>query len=397
MQPKSFLNFRSRVDIWLQLLLAALILTGCYLVIQPFLTAIILAAILAVVSWPMYQRALTSLGNNANMAASIMIFVIIVTILIPVTILFIVLGQQIPPVIQWIKTWVHAGFPLPKWIVDMPYVGSSINELFHQNVDIATLSEFLGKAFDPLSKWVLSTSVGIGNSLFQLALVAFIVFFFYRDGPALAQRVRTGIHLVAGSLAKEFTDILVNTTRSVVFGIVGTAIGQGIVAGFGFWLAGVDNIVLLSFLVAILSVIPVGPPLIWGPVAIWLLATSNFGWGIFMIIWGTLAVSGVDNFIKPILISRGSTLPLSLVFLGVLGGMIAFGLLGVVLGPILLSATVAMFQAWIKRAPLPVARSIAQAQSQMIAEQDNTAQNDPIPTSASDKDNDATPPTDLKA
>ena len=111
---------------------------------------------------------------------------------------------------------------------------------------------------------------------------------------------------------------------------------------------------MLSFMVCILSVVPVGPPLVWGPVALWLYATGSPGYAIFLVFWGLLAVSSVDNFVKPILISRGTTLPLALVFLGVFGGILSFGFLGLVLGPILLSAGIAMIQAWLKH---PVVRA----------------------------------------
>ena len=112
---------------------------------------------------------------------------------------------------------------------------------------------FIEKAADPLTKSVLSVSWGIGNGLFQLALVAFIVFFFYRDGPSLSKKTGMFINRISGGLATEFTAILVNTTRSVVFGVIGTAIGQGLVAAVGFIIAGVPGVVILSFTVCVLS------------------------------------------------------------------------------------------------------------------------------------------------
>lgn len=341
-------NFRDSVDLWLRIGFGALILIGCYYVIQPFMTAILLAAILAVVSWPMYERALTSFGNRPTVAASLMVTVVIVTVLIPLSIITGVLAHQIPQLIHWLKDWVASGMQLPHWLISMPYVGESINEAFHLGFDPAAMGDFIQKAIDPVTKWVLSASVGIGNGLFQMALVAFIVFFFYRDGNTLARRVQIVLRKVSGDLANEYANILIKTTRSVVFGVLGTAIGQGLVAALGFIIADVQGVVMLSFAVCVLSVVPVGPPLVWGSVAIWLAATDQVGWAVFMVLWGTLAVSSVDNFIKPILISRGTALPLALVFLGVLGGIMSFGMLGVVLGPILLAASIAMVRTWLK-------------------------------------------------
>ena len=178
------------------------------------------------------------------------------------------------------------------------------------------------------------------------------------------------LHKVSGDLAAEYANILVKTTRSVVFGVLGTALGQGLVAAIGFIIAGVPGVVLLSFAVCVLSVVPVGPPLVWGAVAIWQVATDQVGWAIFMVLWGTLAVSSVDNFIKPILISRGTALPLALVFLGVLGGIMSFGMLGVVLGPIFLAASIAMVRTWLKH---PV-RRMAQVGNDLEKESEELAE-----------------------
>ena len=341
-------NFQDRIDLWLRAGFGALILIGCYLVLAPFMTATTFAAILTVVSWPLYRRALSSTGGSSTFAALLMVMLVVITVLIPLSLLCGVLAHQIPEVIEWFRHWVTNGMPLPEWLTSLPYVGQSINDAFHFGVDPKALGGFIQKSFDPLSKWILGISVGIGNGLFQLALVAFIAFFFYRDGQSLARRLSLLLNKISGDLAKEYTNILINTTRSVVFGVIGTAIGQGLVAAVGFLIAGVPGVVMLSFAVCVLSVVPVGPPLIWGPVALWLFSTGQTGWAVFMVFWGLLAVSSVDNFIKPILISRGTTLPLALVFLGVLGGIMTFGMLGLVLGPILLSASIAMFQSWIK-------------------------------------------------
>ncbi len=390
--PNMF-NFQDRIDLWLRAGFGALILIGCYLVIEPFLTAIILAAILTVVSWPLYRRALSSTGGCSTFAALIMVMLVVITVLIPLSLLCGVLAHQIPEVIEWFRHWVTNGMPLPEWLTSLPYVGQSINDAFHFGVDPKALGGFIQKSFDPLSKWILGISVGIGNGLFQLALVAFVAFFFYRDGQTLARRLRLSLNKISGDLAKEYTDILINTTRSVVFGVIGTAIGQGLVAAVGFLIAGVPGVVMLSFAVCMLSVVPVGPPLVWGPVALWLFSTGQTGWAVFMVFWGLLAISSVDNFIKPILISRGTTLPLALVFLGVLGGIMTFGMLGLVLGPILLSASIAMFQSWLKNP----ARLKAPDKNTPAADENNSVQLAAAKSSETSSTREAESPRDGKS
>ena len=137
-----------------------------------------------------------------------------------------------------------------------------------------------------------------------------------------------------------------NTVRGVVIGILGTALAQGVIAAIGFWLAGVKAAPLLGFVTFLLSPVPIGPPLIWAPVGIVLIQQGRVGWGIFVLVWGALVVSSIDNIIKPLIISRGSDLPFILVFLGVLGGVVAFGFIGVFLGPVLLALGYSLVTEW---------------------------------------------------
>ncbi len=344
--------FRDRIDVLIRIAFGAFILLGCFMVLQPFLTAIMFSAVLTVVSWPYYMRACSSFVGHKTLTASLMIAIMIVTILIPIYILCAILAQQIPTVVHWIKNWLSAGMPMPDWLAAVPYIGDGLKHLYSDGVvNVEAVTSLFQSTVDPVTSWLVSVSLGVGNGLLQILLVAFISFFFYRDGDYLAAHIKRLLDKVSGDLAAEFSSILLNTTRSVVFGVIGTAIGQGLVAAVGFIIVGAPGVVLLSFAVCVLSVVPMGPPLVWAPVALWLYSTGSPGMAIFLCLWGVLAVSSVDNFLKPLLISRGTSLPLALVFLGVFGGLLSFGFLGLVLGPVFLAASIAMFQAWLRRPP----------------------------------------------
>jgi len=153
-------------------------------------------------------------------------------------------------------------------------------------------------------------------------------------------------------------EVAQETIDGVVYGIIGTALAQGILAGIGFIVAGVPGALLLAFVTFVLAVIPVGPPLIWIPASIWLLWQGERGWAIFMFIWGLVVVSGSDNIIKPMLISRAGETPLLLIMLGVLGGALAFGFIGLFLGPTLLAVGYALLDDWIS--PTVAAPTIVQ-------------------------------------
>lgn len=148
---------------------------------------------------------------------------------------------------------------------------------------------------------------------------------------------------------------MLNKTRGtvvgVMLGIVGTAAAQGTVAMIGFFIAGVPGAVLLGFATFFLSMIPIGPPLIWGGAAAWLYADGQTGWAVFMALYGLLVISSIDNFVKPVLMARGTGISILLIALGVLGGVLVFGFIGIFLGPVLLALGQMLLQRWIREEP----------------------------------------------
>lgn len=228
---------------------------GCYFIIEPFLTAIVIAAILAVVTWPLFASARSSAGGSTTLPALLMVFLLIIGVLIPSSFLLIALAQQIPKGISVIREWIASGFTIPPAISEIPGIGPWLHDQLLFAIDPASLSTTMQKLLEPLSAALLNAAVNVSNILLQLALVTFIVFFFYRDGAWFADRVQALMKRVSGDLSNELTKILVNTTRSVVFGLVGTALGQAVVAGIGFWIAGVPGILMLCTLVFVLSIV----------------------------------------------------------------------------------------------------------------------------------------------
>lgn len=341
-------NLTDRIDILIRILFGLAIALGCYFVVRPFLTAITIAAIVTVVSWPLFLRFKNSMGNRPTPAAFFMVTLLVVCLIIPTMFLSAAVAQQLPSAISGITEYLRT-VEEPLWLKDIPVIGDWLYTQLAVVFQPQAFAELMKRMVDPISREVLAIAVSLGNGLVQMALVTFIAFFFYRDGDALSNRVNALLEKVSGELSHELSHILVNTTRSVVYGIVGTAAGQSLAACIGFIIVGAPSTLLLSVAVFILSVVPIGPPLVWGPVAIWLYMQGEIGLALFMVAWGTLVVASVDNFLKPLLIARGTPLPLSLVFLGVFGGVIAFGFLGLILGPVLLAVGVAMVKTWLSQ------------------------------------------------
>jgi predicted PurR-regulated permease PerM len=179
-----------------------------------------------------------------------------------------------------------------------------------------------------------------------MAISVFIAFFFFLHGEALASRLQVALERLAGGRAAYLLGIVRGTVTGVIYGILGTGLAQGVLAAIGFAIAGVPGAVLLGVATFFLSVVPVGPPLVWGGAAIWLFQSGEAGWAAFVAAWGFFLVSTVDNVIKPFIISRGASLPFAIVFLGVLGGVLGFGVIGAFLGPTLLAVGYRLATEW---------------------------------------------------
>lgn len=192
----------------------------------------------------------------------------------------------------------------------------------------------------------LGLLLGLANGVLLFVLALFIAFFFYLYGDPIAARLRVILSRIAGTRADRLINVTGATVRGVVYGILLTAIVQGILTAFGLWLSGVPRPVLLGAVAGFLSVLPIGAPVVWIPAALWLMSSGHLGWGTFLAVYGVVAVSGADSVIRPWFIARGAQLPFLLTVLGVLGGALAFGLLGIFLGPVLLGIGYTLVNEW---------------------------------------------------
>jgi predicted PurR-regulated permease PerM len=208
------------------------------------------------------------------------------------------------------------------------------------------MSELLQRMIEPARHYLLAAGIMLGTGVAQMSLAAFVSFFFYRDGSSLLRVIAVVMRRVAGDGAEQVEEIVSQTVRGVMYGLLGTALAQALVAALGFAIAGVPAVPLLAALVFVASMAPIGPPVVWGGAALWLFSQGRTGWGIFMIVWGVLVISSVDNVVRPLLISRGSSLPFLLTLLGVLGGVLAFGFVGIFIGPTLLAVGYSLMSDW---------------------------------------------------
>jgi predicted PurR-regulated permease PerM len=325
----------------------ALLLIACALVLRPFASALLWAVVLWIASVPVHQRVLALVRQRRGWAAFVMTAGVSLILLLPILVVGISLADSAKDLTLATQKWFGAGpSEPPAWISRIPLVGEfAANQWRVLAGDSERLFSQLRSFIEPTTTWLLTGGLALGRGIAELMLSILIAFFLFRDGGALAPRLRAGVERIAGARGDHLLELAANTVRSVVYGILGTALVQGIMAGIGFLIAGVPGAVLLGLLTFFMSIVPMGPPLVWIPAAVWLFQHEQGGWGIFMVIWG-VGVSSIDNFVKPWLISQGSALPFILIFFGVLGGVLAFGFVGVFLGPTLLAVAYRLVQDW---------------------------------------------------
>lgn len=327
-----------------------LLVLGCLLVLQPFVTALLCAAIVCFSTWPLYEKLLARCGGRRSLTALILTLALILIMVMPLALLALTLADSATPAVEWLRDTFAHGLPLPPdWVKDLPLIGDSAEAAWRElAANKVKLAELMKKFAPPAQQGVFKVGLLLGEGVIQLSLAAFIAFFLYRDGETLVAATREAMKRLAGELAPGLLVTVGGTVQGVVYGLVGTAIAQGIVAVIGFLIAGVPGALLLGFLTFMLSMVPIGPPLIWGGAAAWLFYQDQHGWALFMAAYGFIVISGIDNVIKPLLISRGSSLPFALVFLGVMGGVFAFGFVGIFLGPTLLAVGLSVLNEWLK-------------------------------------------------
>lgn len=328
-----------------------ILVAGCFWVLMPFLGATLLAVAVCISTWPLYLGLLRRMKGRQNTAAFIMTLSLACVVILPLALVAYNLADNITAFYEGIKQTAEAG-PLepPAWIKRVPIIGGAVDQYWHliahSREEMLALAKRL---LEPTKNLLLAGGILLGQGVIEMSLAAFVCFFFYRDGEALLRFLNAAMDRVLGTHAANVLDIIINTVQGVMYGLLGTALAQGIVATIGFAIAGVPAALLLGVATFLLSLIPIGPPLVWGGAAIWLFYQGTVGWGIFMLLWGFFLISSVDNVVKPLLISRSSNLPFILVLFGVMGGVLAFGFVGVFIGPTLLAVGFSLLQEWAAR------------------------------------------------
>jgi predicted PurR-regulated permease PerM len=331
----------------------AFVFFACIKIILPFLGPILWSVIIVVATWPLYVKLKNWLGQSSKLATLFMTLGLALVLVGPVAVLTASLSEHISSAASVAQDLTDAKLPEtpPSWISKVPIINTKLESLWNEAA--TDMQGFVGKIrpqIQAATAWLLSQGAKLGLVLLQFFLVLLISALFFSHGETLARYIQSFTIHLGGDQGLSSLRTAAQTIQGVSLGVIGTAVIQALLSGFGFWLADVPGWVLLTFFCFFTALLQVGTGLVWIPVAIWLAYQDARAWAIFTTAWGIL-INISDNFIKPYLISQGSNLPIALIFMGVIGGILTFGVIGIFLGPTLLAIGYNLLRLWLDPDP----------------------------------------------
>ena len=318
------------------------LLVATYWVIQPFVVPVIWAGILAYVTWPLY-RTVARVTKRPRVAAGLFTAAVALGVGIPVAWVLVALASEATHLIGVVREWLDSGAPFPDWVLARPWLAERLGKLRAESViEPTAVLQYVTRYASQVSGQLAAFASSLASNAFKFTITVLCLFFFYVEGEHLTAQASRFVR-IAFPRAPTVLEHVGGVVRAVVFGLIGTALVQGLIAGIGYALFGVPSPVALGALTFVASFIPAGPALLWAGASVYLLLGGSTTMAIGMALYGLVFVSSIDNVLRPLLISGGDVpIHFLVVFFGVLGGLAAFGMLGLFLGPVLLSVTVAL-------------------------------------------------------
>src|SRR3954447_6256360 len=335
------------------LALVAALTAACAAATAPVAVPLLWGVVIAVATWPAYRRLRDALGGRAKLAAALVALLLALTLAAPVVALSLSLAgyaQALGPALARLG---RAGPPAsPAWLAGVPAVGPPLDALWREaTADLGALLGRLQPYLAGATGWLLARGADLGLALVQfLAAVLVAAVLQVAGGPAVAFLARL-IRRVGREREVALLDVVGRTVRGVALGVIGTAFVQGAVAGLGLLLAGAPAPLPLALAAFAFAVVQLPPPSVLLATAAWMLWDGRVGPAVFVALWGVLVVGTVDNVVRPFLTSGGAALPFLLIVVGVVGGLLAWGLIGVFLGPTLLAAGYGLLRDWLAAEP----------------------------------------------
>ncbi len=322
-------------------------------ILRPFLGAIVWAITIVVATWPLMMAVQKRLWGKRALAVTLMTLLLLCVLVVPLIFAIGTIVSNVDEIVVWAKSLASFETPsAPRWVADLPFVGPKAVEIWERfaAAGIQEAAVRVAPYAGGFVKWFVAQVGNVGVLLVEFLLTVILAAAMYANGELAAKRlVRFGRRL-AGAGGENAVHLAGQTIRGVALGVVVTAVAQAVFAGLGLVIAGVPFAGVLTAAMLLLAIAQIGAIPVLGAAVAWLYWNGDSTWGTFLLVW-TVVAGTMDNFLRPILIRKGAHLPLLLVFAGVVGGLLAFGLIGVFVGPVVLAVADALLDAWIDAEP----------------------------------------------
>ncbi|GDX06542.1 AI-2E family transporter YdiK [Buttiauxella selenatireducens] len=346
-QPKDLLQ------ILLSVLFISVMIIACLWIVRPFVLGFAWAGTIVIATWPLMLRVQKLMWGKRSLAVAVMTLLLLMLFVIPVALLVNSLVDNSGPVIAWATT---GNMELPKfeWLNSIPLIGNSLYSGWNTLVDsggsaiMAKIRPYIGTT----TTWFLGQAIHVGSFLMHCGLMLLFSVLLYAKGETLGNGIRHFSFRLAGKRGDAAVLLAGQAVRAVALGVVVTALVQSVLGGVGLAIAGIPNATLLTVVMLMCCLVQIGPLLVLIPSIVWLYWTGDNTWGTVLLVWSCV-VGTMDNVIRPVLIRMGADLPMILILSGVIGGLIAFGMIGLFIGPVLLAVSYRLISVWMHEAPPP--------------------------------------------
>jgi predicted PurR-regulated permease PerM len=340
-------NFFGRI---LSLVIVFALILACLRITSPLLGALAWATIIAVSVWPFFVSLKQRVAGNANLAATLVTLLLLIVFVLPLLLIGGSLREHTENISQLSNRLSGLSLPPPPvWVGEIPVFGGDIISAWISLSDnMAQIFRMVEPYLEQGVKFLLSQSAHLGLAILEFFLAVLLSGIILANGEYLqhlVSRFARKLHEPGGSRLLKVAELNI---RGVTWGVIGTALIESILVAVGFYMAGLQAAVLLGFAGFLAAMVQIGTPAIWIPAAIWLGYHDQHGWMIFTVVWGLTVNTACDRFLKPYLISRGTGTPMAIILVGVIGGLVAWGVLGIFLGPTLLAVTHVLLLSWLE-------------------------------------------------
>lgn len=325
-------------------------------ILKPFLPALLWATTIALATWPLMLKVQSLLWGKRSLAVTVMAGALLLIFILPFSVMVGALVTNAAEIAEKTKVLVTVQLPpLPEWVHKVPFLGDRLAVAW-QEVAETGLAEEVRPYAGAAAVWFAGSVGSVGAFLVQFLLTVGITAILYSTGESAAETVRRFAVRLAGVQGEKAVRLGGQAVRAVALGVVVTAVIQAVIGGLGLLVAGVPFVAVLTAVMFMLALAQLPPLLVLLPAVAWLYWSGSSGFGTFLLVW-TLLLAPLDNILRPILIKRGADLSILLVFSGVVGGLIAFGLVGIFIGPVVLAVSSTLLNAWVEAGAPPAAES----------------------------------------